>query len=387
MTRTRVFLVVVAAALAIPAWAGETPRQGPPKSIILFGWDGAQRAHVKECLERGELPTLKKLGQEGALVDIDVITGATDTKAGWSQILTGYHPEVTGVYNNARFRDVPAGLSVFERLKEHFGADKFVCVAVIGKSGHCGEIRPPSKTRIEEPKAEGAAQQAPKPKKRAKQGAAAKPKKQQKQQGKVVEEGGVKYLVFEGSPYHTMHKSCDVWDYGLKLDEKVGERAIELLEKYKEKPFFFFVHFAEVDHSGHQHGENSKQYNDALISNDNWTGKIIDKIKQLGLYDKTLVYVTADHGFNEDAKGHRYAPYVVLGTNDPKVKRGGMRQDITPTILGRFGLDLAGLNPKLDGEPLTQPATRPVLKAPEQKPDAKLPRAKKKVKVEAKKAA
>ena len=91
--------------------------------------------------------------------------------------------------------------------------------------------------------------------------------------GKIVEENGVKFLVFEGSPYYTMHKSCDVWDFGLGLDEKVGTRALELIEQNKDKPFFFFVHFAEVDHSGHQHGENSKQYNDALISNDKWTGQ------------------------------------------------------------------------------------------------------------------
>jgi hypothetical protein len=31
------------------------------------------------------LPTLKKLSEEEALVDIDVVTGATDTKAGWSR--------------------------------------------------------------------------------------------------------------------------------------------------------------------------------------------------------------------------------------------------------------------------------------------------------------
>lgn len=331
--------------------------------MILFGWDGAQRAHVQECLERGELPTLKKLGDEGALVAVDVVTGATDTKAGWSQILTGYNPEVTGVYSNGRFRDIPEGLSVFERLKEHFGPDQFVCVAVIGKSGHCGEIREPFKKRLDEVKREAEAKKARQKKKKPKQPGAGK-----QQQGRIVEEDGVEYLVFEGSPYYTMHKSCDVWEYGLRLDEKVGTRALELLEKYKDKPFFFFVHFAEVDHSGHQHGENSKEYNDALISNDTWTGKILDKLGELGLCDKTLVYVTADHGFNEDGTGHSYAPFVFLGTNDPKVMRDGMRQDVAPTILARFGLDLGKLEPTLDGEPLTQPATKPVLQAPEQKP-------------------
>jgi len=341
----------VLAVLAGSAAAEDPGREGPARNVILFGWDGAQREHVQQCLERGELPTLKRLGEEGALVDIDVITGATDTKAGWSQILTGYHPEVTGVYSNGRYHDIPERLSIFERLKKHFGPDKFVAVAVIGKSGHCGEIKPPSRTRIDE-----------------KAGDSAPPKRRPKRPaGKIVEENGVKYRVFGGSPYYTMHKSCDVWDYGLVQDARVGTRALELLDKYKDKPFFFFVHFAEVDHSGHGHGENSKEYNDALISNDTWTGKIIARLKELGLYDKTLVYVTADHGFDEGQTRHSYAPFVFLGTNDPQVKRAGMRQDIAPTILSRFGLDLGQIEPKLDGEPLTRPATKPVLKAPEKK--------------------
>jgi len=357
--RTVLTCLIAVMMSGMPGWAEEAPR-----NVILFGWDGAQRAHLHECLQRDELPTLKALGEEGALVAVDVVTGATDTKAGWTQILTGYHPEVTGVFSNSRFKDVPEGYSVFERLEKHFGPDAFITVAVIGKSGHCGEIRPPTRKRLDE-KAEPETEKAKKGgKKRSKRARANKG-------GKIVEEDGVKYVVFGGSPYHTMHKSCDVWEYGLKLDEKVGTRALELLEKHKDKPFFFFVHFAEVDHSGHKHGENSKEYNDALISNDTWTGKILDKLRELGLYEKTLVYVTADHGFDEGGKSHKYAPYVVMGTNDPKVKRDGMRQDIAPTILSRFGLDLATLEPALDGEPLTLPATKPVLEAPEKPAKAK----------------
>jgi len=358
--------LLAAALLAVPAFGQGASREGPPRNIILIGWDGAQRAHVQEALARGELPTLKKLSEEGALVAVDVVTGATDTKAGWTQILTGYNPEVTGTYSNGRFRDCPAGLSVFERLKAQFGPEKFVAVAVIGKSGHCGEIREPFKKPLGEVEKEKAGQKAT-GKKPAKAGAG------KQADGKVVEENGVKYLVFEGSPYYTMHKSCDVWEYGLMLDEKVGTRTIALLEQYKDKPFFFFVHFAEVDHKGHGSGENSKEYNDALISGDTWTGKIIEKVKELGLYDKTLVYVTADHGFNEDQKGHGYAPWVFLGTNDPKVKRSGMRQDVAPTILDRFGVDLSRLQPPLDGEPLTKPATKPVLTAPERSGKPKTP--------------
>jgi predicted AlkP superfamily phosphohydrolase/phosphomutase len=358
-------LIGLVAALAAPAVAAEDGKA--PRNVILFGWDGAQRDHVNECLARGELPVLKKLGEEGAYVQIDV-EGVTDTKAGWTQILTGYYPVVTGVYSNSRFRDVPEGLSVFERLKKHFGPDKFVAVAVIGKSAHCGEIRAPFRKRLDEngeakaeakteAKAEAKAEAPAAAKKRAKQPGAA-----QQPAGKVVEENGVKYLVFEGSPYYTMHKSCDAWEYGLVQDEKVGTRALELLEKYKDRPFFFFVHFAEVDQRGHKSGENSKDYNDALISNDTWTGKIIEKLKELGLYDKTQVYVTADHGFNEDGTGHSFAPYVFLGTNNKSVNRNGRRQDVTPTILEAFGLDLSKFEPPLDGISLTKPDNRPAPK-------------------------
>jgi hypothetical protein len=95
-----------AAATTIPA-ASPTPTISitPPRNIILVGWDGAQRNHVKESLSRGELPNLEKLSAEGALVAIDIYR-VTDTKAGWSQILTGYEPEVTGVFSNGNYQPI-----------------------------------------------------------------------------------------------------------------------------------------------------------------------------------------------------------------------------------------------------------------------------------------
>jgi len=332
MSKVWSWLLIVSLAIGIVPVAGAQKEAETPRNIVLVGWDGAQRNHIYECLGRGELPTIKKLASEGALVDIDIL-GVTDTKAGWSQILTGYNPQVTGVYSNGRFQPVPKGLSIFERLEKHFGADDFVTVAVIGKKQHCGEIDPPQKVRLD----------------------SEEEAKKKVAGSKIVEEDGVKYRITPGSPYYNMYTALEVWEFGLELDEKVGSRALEMLEKYKDKPFFFFVHFAQVDHKGHKHGENSKEYNDALISNDLWTGKIISKLKELGLYDKTLVYVTADHGFDEGKTSHNDAPYVFLGTNDPKVARRGERADVAPTILARFGLDVSSLEPALDGQPLTSP--------------------------------
>ena len=91
-----IFSAILCLLVVVPPVVGAEKKSDQPRNIVLVGWDGAQRNHIKECISRNELPNLKKLSDEGTLVDID-IEGTTDTKAGWSQILTGYYPTVTGV--------------------------------------------------------------------------------------------------------------------------------------------------------------------------------------------------------------------------------------------------------------------------------------------------
>jgi len=222
-----------------------------PRIVLLIGWDGAQRNHVHECLGRGELPNLKKLGSEGTIVDIDIIGGKTDTKAGWAEILTGYEPEVTGVYNNSNYQPIPVGLTVFERLEEHFGPNNIVTLAVIGKADHVG--------------------------------------------------GG------PGLPYYYTKDNMDLFENSVGPDNVVGPRAIELLEQYKNQQIFFFTHFRNVDSYGHNYGENSKEYNDALISNDFWTGKIIEKVS-----DKIVIAITGDHTTPISVGEHQCDPVPIV---------------------------------------------------------------------------
>ena len=172
-----------------------------------------------------------------------------------------------------------------------------------------------------------------------------------------VEENGKEYVVFNGSPYYTMHKSVDQWHFGLIQDEIVGDKTLEMLDEYGRRPFFFFVHFARVDHSGHVYGEWSKQYDEAIVSGDRQLGRIVEKLQQLGVYAQTRIYVTADHGFDRGGKNHFYAPYIFLATNDKSVTRSGTRADITPTILASLGADLSKSLPPFDGRPLSRPAT------------------------------
>jgi len=369
MRKIPLWLLIICFIMTTYTIYGENEKEKTPRNIILIGWDGAQRNHVKECLSRNELPNLKQLSSEGTIVAIDILR-TTDTKAGWTQILTGYEPEITGVFDNGRYQPIPKGYTVFERLEKFFGPENIITVAVIGKKGHVDDDAP-KKIRIEEKEKEqkattrknikkekkGKTEDTSKEKSKKKSDVMNKQQvnKKKNQEGQIITENGVKYLVIPGKPYYNTKDGMDLFINDLKENEVVGKKAIELMEKYKDKPFFFFVHFAEVDHKGHGFGENSKEYNDALISSDFWTGKIIEKLKELNLYDKTLIYVTADHGFDEGMKGHKDAPYVFLATNDKTVIRRGMREDITPTILDRFDVDLTKIEPPLDGHPLTKP--------------------------------
>ena len=315
-------------------------------NIVLIGWDGTQRNHLKEMIAREEVPNLMALSREGRLVDIDVTSGATDTKAGWTQILTGYVPEKTGVFSNARYQPIPVGYTVFERLETSLGAENIVTIALVGKKEHVDDD-PPTKIQFDQwariERRQGRTAPPPKLGLRVSNG------------GQIIEEKGVFYVAFPGKPYFNAAKSMDMFLNGLGEDEKVGRAAIENLEKHKDRRFFFFIHFAEPDHVGHAHGENSQQYTDGIRSNDEWTGKIIAKLKELGLYDRTLIYITADHGFDEGKRTHSNAPYVFVSSNDPQISRNGNRADITPTILKRFGLDLPQISPSLDGTPLDEP--------------------------------
>jgi predicted AlkP superfamily pyrophosphatase or phosphodiesterase len=318
--------------------SGYAKEQSSSINVILIGWDGAQRNHVKEMLANGKLPNLKQLAKEGTLVNIDITTGATDTKAGWAQILTGYDPEITGVYNNAKYGPIPKGYTVFERLQDYFGRNNITTVAVIGKKQHVDSAGPQHK--LITPEMEQRIQDSGRGKKLI---------------SHMKVEGDQKYLDIPAEPYYYTSQNIDIFINGLEKNAVVANQAMELLEKYKDKQFFFFIHFAEVDHQGHIFGENSAQYSEALESCDYWTGEVIKKLKALNLYAETFIYVTADHGFNEGGRGwtgHSNAPYVFLATNDSGVVRSGDRKDITPTILKRYGLDLNKIQPKLSGKPL-----------------------------------
>ncbi len=209
-------------------------------------------------------------------MEIDV-THETDTRSGHVQMLTGHGPEVTGVHSNAMYGPIPKGYTVFERLKDAFGKDNIKTIMITGKA-------------------------------------------------LVID--------LEGGPFYRARDAIDVLHVDpQRIVDGVDKLALDSLERCGGGRFFAFFHFCDPDHAGHRHGENSREYSNAIIVVDRALGRIADKLRTLGVYEDTRVYVTSDHGFGEGKTTHCAAPYVFLGTNDPEIRRRGDQRDILPTIL------------------------------------------------------
>lgn len=107
-----------------------------------------------------------------------------------------------------------------------------------------------------------------------------------------------------------------------KGPEKTMAHAVAYLKE--KKPTFTFVHLDHVDHAGHKYGHGTAKYYQAVEKADQLIGDAIQGLKDAGIFDKTIILVTADHGGK--GKGHGGAtmaeieiPWIIQG---PGVARG-----------------------------------------------------------------
>ena len=68
-----------------------------------------------------------------------------------------------------------------------------------------------------------------------------------------------------------------------------------------ERPAFLTLYFDQVDEEGHHHGPDSAEVNEALGKTDAAIGRLVDGLKQRGLFDGTELVIVADHGMESTA--------------------------------------------------------------------------------------
>jgi len=101
-----------------------------------------------------------------------------------------------------------------------------------------------------------------------------------------------------------------------------------------QRPTFLTLYFDAVDHAGHEHGPDTPQVNDALRDTDAAMARLVQGLKQRGLFDKINMIVLADHGMASNPLSNSVMIDQLVPLNQVQTVSMGI---------------LAGFNPKSDG--------------------------------------
>jgi len=178
--------------------------------------------------------------------------------------------------------------------------------------------------------------------------------------------------------FDTYNDNCEDGRNTMGINERQGGRTTELalswLQKNRDEKQFLFVHYfdphftydapepfgskfvsANIFRSFKQEESTSafSSYAGEIAYVDHCIGKIIDKLKELGQYDSTLICITADHGEmlgQHGEKTHGYFIYQgnifvplifkIPGKKPLEVKSSVGLIDIVPTICSAVGVEI-----------------------------------------------
>ena len=158
--------------------------------------------------------------------------------------------------------------------------------------------------------------------------------------GCLTEWDGIKHVV----------DTMSIDDYSLAKDwenhhERLSDMAVEFIKS--KKPTLLAVCWDQVDHTGHKIGHDTPEYYLSLSEVDGYIGRVIQALKDAGIYDQTIIIVTADHGGIGQGHGGKTLremehPFIIAG---PGIKSGNiitepmMQYDTAATIAYIFGLE------------------------------------------------
>ena len=115
----------------------------------------------------------------------------------------------------------------------------------------------------------------------------------------------------------------DIVLHGNTADETIT-LATDFIKK--EKPGFTFIHLDELDHEGHKYGHGTPQFYKEAEVTDTSIGRVINALKEAGIYKKSVIIVTADHGglgkdHGEETMSQLEIPWIISGASIIKNKR------------------------------------------------------------------
>jgi arylsulfatase A-like enzyme len=182
-----------------------------------------------------------------------------------------------------------------------------------------------------------------------------------------------------------LDRGFDTYDDEIGAAAVIGERrgdlttarALAWLEEHRAKPSFLFLHlfdphapyeapeaFVSTIERIHPNApEHARAYLAEVAFVDHCVGLLLTKLRELGLYDQSLICITADHGESQGEHGENTHGYFIYSstTRVPLVLKVPGRSttlrvaapagvvDIAPTIASLLGL---GFDPEIQGRDL-----------------------------------
>lgn len=281
--------------------------------MVLVTFDTTRADHLG-CYgyAAAHTPTLDRLAAEGVLFE-DAYSSVPLTAPSHSTILTGKHPMAHGVRDNGLFVLAPEQRTLAEILKEQgyrtgAAVGGFPLVARYGLNQGFDRYDDRLTPTYDSPLAGGV------------------PKKAN--------------FTFEERPA-----------------ARVNEAVFDWLDAQGQEPFFLWVHYYDPHQPNHPPPPYDQLFADSLYDGevayaDESLGTLLDHLKRRGVWDRTLVVMTADHGEGlgeHDELTHSYllydsvlhVPLIVRGPGLPAGRRvpGRVRLvDLAPTILETVGV-------------------------------------------------
>jgi predicted AlkP superfamily pyrophosphatase or phosphodiesterase len=89
-----------------------------------------------------------------------------------------------------------------------------------------------------------------------------------------------------------------LFDSSVQPDARVDQVLAWLDLPAGQRPSFVSLYFEQADVAGHNYGPDSTQLNEALVTVDAALGRLVDGLRQRGMFDDTNLIVVSDHGMS-----------------------------------------------------------------------------------------
>jgi len=137
---------------------------------------------------------------------------------------------------------------------------------------------------------------------------------------------------------------------GYDDSEETTDVILDMLKNKRAQ--FVAAIYGATDHAGHNYGPQSEQVSNAVMGIDHALGRLLQGLKDLGIYEKTLITFTSDHGMSAFEKKQVSAdPATVLKEAGFKVASSNAQlNEETQIVMVQYGVRLIYFRKPLSNE-------------------------------------